>query len=217
MRSHHASYYLSEAQSEALDEDALPVLDVLVDPLNGMRAQFQHYVKNEASQVFDPMISVFLYLYKATSTHFFHEDTSTRSGLPGDWQEYLMQQWTRSKEEMEAFLPEVFIGRLIYAVIVCHPKMTTWIPYLRSSSKVVNGVECASCSYHVDQEEAEVGAATRASALDIVADNVASAAPMLPGAIRMKLILAYLLLLPRASEAPFIDAVAQAAMRKMRK
>uniref|UniRef100_M4BVY5 RxLR effector candidate protein n=1 Tax=Hyaloperonospora arabidopsidis (strain Emoy2) TaxID=559515 RepID=M4BVY5_HYAAE len=184
---------------QALDEDNLPVLDVFLDPLNGKRAQFQHYVKNEASQVFDCSNSVFLFLYKAAEIELIDEEKSTRSALIGDWQEYLMQQWTRIEGETNAFTPQAFLGRVTDAVMVLPAKddhMDNIFKEFKQSREWRR--MCELQIHEADREVAEGGASTRASAMGVVADNVASAAPMLPGAIAMILIPAYLLLLTRA-------------------
>ncbi|RLN98841.1 hypothetical protein BBJ28_00018279 [Nothophytophthora sp. Chile5] len=101
---------------QALDDAALPVLDVFLDPLNGKRAQFQQHVEGGASHVLDCTNSVFLFLYQVTSSH------SPLDGAGANWREFLMQQWTRSEGTMEEFTPQAFVGRLTEAVAVFPPE-----------------------------------------------------------------------------------------------
>ncbi|KAL4106671.1 hypothetical protein PRIC1_004718 [Phytophthora ramorum] len=108
---------------QALDDAALPVLDVFLDPLNGKRAQFQQYVESQASRVFDCTNSVFLFLYKVTASHSPLDGSDNGSGSSNNnWREFLMQQWTRSEGTMEEFTPQAFVGRLTDAVAVFPPE-----------------------------------------------------------------------------------------------
>ncbi|CAI5740557.1 unnamed protein product [Hyaloperonospora brassicae] len=185
---------------QALDEGALPILDVFLDPLNGKRAQFQQYIENTGSRVFDCSNSVFLFLYQDTTKEYFSVDT-TRDRLKflGNWQEYLMQQWARSERNVEAFTPQAFVGRLTDAVVVVPPEHGhVDIVYEEFKQSREWRQMCELQIYAIDAGKDEVKAPTRATPLGFVAGNVASAAPMIPGVIAMILIPAYLLLLTRA-------------------
>ncbi|KAG7392036.1 hypothetical protein PHYBOEH_006512 [Phytophthora boehmeriae] len=101
---------------QALDDAALPVLDVFLDPLNGKRAQFQQFVDGRTSRVFDCTNSIFLFLYKVKSSQSSLTGMGKAKGLSSQWREFLMQQWTRSEGTTEEFTPQAFVGRLTDAV-----------------------------------------------------------------------------------------------------
>ncbi|KAG3117678.1 hypothetical protein PI124_g12674 [Phytophthora idaei] len=188
---------------QALDDAALPVLDVFLDPLNGKRAQFQHYVEGKASRVFDCTNSIFLFLYKVAATHSPLDGGENGSGSSSKWREFLMQHWTRSEGTIEEFTPQAFVGRLTDAIAVFPPEGddNTDTSYDEFKQSREWRQMCELQSNNAEDEADEAGDNTEifsASALSLVAENVAAAAPMIPGAIAMISIPAYLLILTRA-------------------
>ncbi|CAI5723623.1 unnamed protein product [Peronospora destructor] len=188
---------------QVLDDAALPVLDVFLDPLNGKRAQFQHYVEGKAGRVFDCTNSVFLFLYKVTASHFQFDEGENSMMSSNYWREYLMQQWTRSEGIIEEFTPQAFVGRLTDAVAVFLPEEDDSIDV--TYEQVRQSYEwrqmCKLQLYEVEGEAIEAGNSRRDSttaALASITDTVAAAAPMIPGAIAMISIPAFLLILTRA-------------------
>ncbi|KUF77997.1 hypothetical protein AM587_10009559 [Phytophthora nicotianae] len=160
---------------QALDDAALPVLDVFLDPLNGKRAQFQHYDESKASRVFDCTNSIFLFLYKIAANN---------SPLDGT---------------IEEFTPQAFVGRLTDAIAVFPPDEddSTGTSYdVFKQSREWRQM----CDLQANYEEDEAGGneIITASTLSIVAENVAAATPVISGAIVMMSIPAYLLILTRA-------------------
>ncbi|OWZ02469.1 hypothetical protein PHMEG_00025962, partial [Phytophthora megakarya] len=182
---------------QALDDAALPVLDVFLDPLNGKRAQFQQYVDGKASRVFDCTNSVFLFLYKVTATHSpLGEDGS---GSSSQWREFLMQQWTRSEGPMEEFTPQAFVGRLTDAISVfSHEEENSDASFKEFKRSQEWRQMCELQSYNTVEVDGDTTEDFAATALSLVAENVAAAAPMVSGAIVMLSIPAYLLILTRA-------------------
>jgi hypothetical protein len=186
---------------QELDDAALPVLDVFLDPLNGKRAQFQQYVEGKASPVYDCTNSVFLFLYKVTANQ--SPLDASGSGSSSNWREFLMQQWTRSKGTMEEFTPQAFVGRLTDAVAVFPPAGDdTGEAEYKEFQKSREWRQMCDLRPHVGDDEATELEDTKegfaAAALSRVAENVAAATPLIPGAIVMVSIPAYLLVLTRA-------------------
>ncbi|GMF48136.1 unnamed protein product [Phytophthora fragariaefolia] len=184
---------------QALDDAALPVLDVFLDPLNGKRAQFQHYVEGKASRAFDCTNSVFLFLYKITTS----QPLGVGLGASGNWREFLMQQWTRSEGTIEEFTPQAFVGRLTDALAVFPPDGDDTPDESYEEFKKTREWHqmCELQSFEKEGHTEQADASTEdfaAAALSLVVDNVAVGAPMIPGAIFMLSIPAYLLILTRA-------------------
>ncbi|KAG7377994.1 hypothetical protein PHYPSEUDO_010704 [Phytophthora pseudosyringae] len=188
---------------QTLDDAALPVLDVFLDPLNGKRAQFQHYAEGEASRVFDCTNSVFLFLYKVIASHSPLDRGENGSGSSGNWREFLMQQWTRTEGTIEEFTPQAFVGRLTDAVAVFPPGEgdNDDVSYDEFKQSREWRQMCELQSYELEDDTIGAGDNTEdfaAAALSLVAENIAAAAPMVSGAIAMISIPAYLLILTRA-------------------
>ena len=192
---------------QVLDDAALPVLDVFLDPLNGKRAQFQHYVKGKTGRVFDCTNSVFLFLFKVTTGHFRFDEEEKSIMSSNYWREYLMQQWTRSEGIIEEFTPQAFVGRLTDAVAVFAPEgddsIDTTYDQFRQSYEWRQ--MCKLQPYEVEDQASKVEDFTNdftndstTAALAAIADTVAAAAPLFPGAIAMMSIPAFLLILTRA-------------------
>ncbi|POM60343.1 hypothetical protein PHPALM_30810 [Phytophthora palmivora] len=187
---------------QALDDAALPVLDVFLDPLNGKRAQFQQYVDGKASRVFDCTNSVFLFLYKVTASHFPIAEEN-ESGSSNRWREFLMQQWTRSEGTIEEFTPQAFVGRLTDAVSVflqegVDSRDASYEEFKRSREwRQMCKLQTYNAEDEVEVDEDKTEDVT-ATAMSLVAGNIAAAAPIISGAIAMLSIPAYLLILTRA-------------------
>ncbi|ETK95112.1 hypothetical protein L915_01930 [Phytophthora nicotianae] len=184
---------------QALDDAALPVLDVFLDPLNGKRAQFQHYDESKASRVFDCTNSIFLFLYKIAANNSPLDGGENGSRASSKWREFLMQHWTRSEGTIEEFTPQAFVGRLTDAIAVFPPDEddSTGTSYdVFKQSREWRQM----CDLQANYEEDEAGGneIITASTLSIVAENVAAATPVISGAIVMMSIPAYLLILTRA-------------------
>lgn len=94
---------------QALDDAALPVLDVFLDPLNGARAQFQVHSAGRKSDVLDCTNSVFLFLFDVGGSA---APALLDGGRASHWREFLMQEWTRRDAAIEEFTPQAFVGRL---------------------------------------------------------------------------------------------------------
>ncbi|KAG1697877.1 hypothetical protein DVH05_015831 [Phytophthora capsici] len=188
---------------QALDDAALPVLDVFLDPLNGKRAQFQHYVDGKASRVFDCTNSVFLFLFKIASTHSPLGEGGDGSGSSNNWREFLMQQWTRSEGTIEEFTPQAFVGRLTDAVAVFPPDGDDTVD--SSYEKFKQSREwrqvCELQSYEVDDGMVDNEDSTEdisSAALSLIAEHAVAAGSMISGALALLSIPAYLLVLTRA-------------------
>ncbi|EGZ19016.1 hypothetical protein PHYSODRAFT_315438 [Phytophthora sojae] len=188
---------------QALDDSALPVLDVFLDPLNGKRAQFQHYVEGKASRVYDCANSVFLFLYKVTASLSPLDGGESGPGSTSKWREFLMQQWTRAEGTLEEFTPQAFVGRLTDALAVFPPESEDSIDESYEEFKKtrewrqmceLQTIEKEDRDAQADSSSGDFGGA----AMSLVAENVAAAAPMIPGALVMLSIPAYLLILTRA-------------------
>ncbi|CAH0490390.1 unnamed protein product [Peronospora farinosa] len=185
---------------QVLDDTALPVLDVFLDPLNGKRAQFQHFVEGKASRVFDCTNSVFLFLYKVTASHFQFSDEKNSMMSSKYWREYLMQQWTRSEGIIEEFTPQAFVGRLTDAVAVFLPEGDNSIDATYDQFRQSHEWRqmCKLLLHEVEDRAIGPTKASTTAALAAIADTIAAAAPMIPGAIAMIAIPAFLLVLTRA-------------------
>jgi hypothetical protein len=110
---------------QALDDAALPVLDVFLDPLNGRRAQFQSL---------DCANSVFLFLFQVDTTSGNTSESATAANASrlwterdgGAWREFLVRRWTRPAEThaVEEFTPQALVGRLTAGLTL----MSFWTP-----------------------------------------------------------------------------------------
>ncbi|GMF24612.1 unnamed protein product [Phytophthora lilii] len=175
---------------QALDDAALPVLDVFLDPLNGKRAQFQQHVEGQASRVFDCANSVFLFLYEVAANQ---SPLDGENG--GNWREFLMQQWTRAEGTIEEFTPQAFVGRLTDAVAVFLPEGDNGVDADYGEFKKSREWHqmCELRSYGQDDEPTEdedSGEYLATAALSLIAENVAAAAD--PGSIAMLSVPAFL-------------------------
>ncbi|KAL8002060.1 hypothetical protein Plhal703r1_c17g0081421 [Plasmopara halstedii] len=184
---------------QALDDATLPVLDVLLDPLNGKRAQFQHYVEGQTSRVFDCTNTIFLFLYKISSQHF-----STVNGKVdfSEWRELLMQRWTRIEGSIEEFTPQALVGRITDAVAVfpSGKNDNAGMRYDEFKKSREWRHMCVMRSHYTEDKADEIEDTDKifpTSTLSLVAKNMA-AASTIPGMIVMMSIPAYLLILTRA-------------------
>ncbi|KAE8888340.1 hypothetical protein PF005_g6720 [Phytophthora fragariae] len=178
---------------QALDDAALPVLDVFLDPLNGRRAQFQQHVEGGASRVFDCTNSIFLFLFKVSAGQ-----SPLHAG--GNWREFLMRQWTRVEGTLEEFTPQAFVGRLTDALAVFPPEGDDESYEELKKTRAWRQM-CELEVYEKENDDARVEGSTgdlAAAAMSLVVENVAAAASVIPGAIVMLSIPAYLLILTRA-------------------
>ncbi|KAJ8517418.1 hypothetical protein ON010_g18321 [Phytophthora cinnamomi] len=117
-----------------------------------------------------------------------------------------MQQWTRAEGTIEEFTPQAFVGRLTDALAVFPPdgdEAAEDESYEAFKKTREWRQMCELQAY--DKEDGDVGETDvtsagdfAAAAMALVVDNVAAAAPMIPGAIVMLSIPAYLLILTRA-------------------
>ncbi|CAH0481307.1 unnamed protein product [Peronospora belbahrii] len=185
--------------AQALDDAALPVLDLFLDPLNGKRAQYQHYVEGKTGRVYDCTNSVFLFLYKVRASRF-----PVKSMMSSNhWREYLVQQWTRSEGTIEEFTPEAFVGRLNDGVAVFLPGDDDSIDATFNQFKESNEWRqlCDVQLHDMEDKAIEVADSTKkyaSAALAVIAETVAAKAFMISRAIAMISIPAFLLILTRA-------------------
>lgn len=135
---------------QALDDAALPVLDVFLDPLNGRRAQFQSL---------DCANAVFLFLFHvdtaSSDTNDARDSSATAAANAsrlwterdgGAWREFLMRRWTRPAEAhaAEEFTPQALVGRLTAGFAL----MSFWVP--------AAGADAAACQLPPVADEPEL-------------------------------------------------------------
>lgn len=152
---------------QALDDAALPVLDVFLDPLNGRRAQFQSL---------DCTNSVFLFLFQvetavdadaadasgsANASRLWTENAGGRSGA-GAWREFLMRRWTRPAEThaAEEFTPQALVGRLTDGLAL----MSYWAPAQLEDNETARNEWARACQFplRADQDASDAAASEHA-------------------------------------------------------
>lgn len=141
---------------QALDDVALPVMDVFLDPLNGKRAQFQ-----SGHLVLDCTNAVFLFLFNIGA----ESDAEDATGAPTNdsmlqsdagkstWREFLVRRWTRPAEThaAEEFTPQALVGRITDGITIM-----TAAPFTAASDCRIQQVEKTGEAFAGDDNDDEL-------------------------------------------------------------